>query len=302
MSAVTNPAKVTASDRLGFSLFVAAILHAIFILGLGFGLPFARDFNSASMLEVTMVLTKTHQEPTDAEHIASENQIASGSTDQENQPSAPFTGTSLDDSRGIAQTQSSAMSSPASELNEQHEQHEQHEQLIIQNDAPTSVFASEATETPEQSSLDYQEKISEQQLELAKLVAELRQEENDYAKRPRVNYIDTLSAKTATEATYVREWVEKVERVGNLNYPDEVRNNHLSGTLILSVLLNHDGTVEFMEVRSSAGKSMLDESAKRIVNIASPYQSFPPEMHENYDQLMITRTWLFGKDNTLLTQ
>lgn len=296
MSAVTNPAQVTASDRLGFSLFVAAILHAIFILGLGFGLPFARDFNSASMLEVTMVLTKTHQEPTDAEHIASENQIASGSTDQENQPSAPFTGTSLDDSRGIAQTQSSAMSSPASELNEQHEQ------LIIQNDAPTSVFASEATETPEQSSLDYQEKISEQQLELAKLVAELRQEENDYAKRPRVNYIDTLSAKTATEATYVREWVEKVERVGNLNYPDEVRNNHLSGTLILSVLLNHDGTVEFMEVRSSAGKSMLDESAKRIVNIASPYQSFPPEMHENYDQLMITRTWLFGKDNTLLTQ
>lgn len=296
MSAVTNPAKVTASDRLGFSLFVAAILHAIFILGLGFGLPFARDFNSASMLEVTMVLTKTHQEPTDAEHIASENQIASGSTDQENQPSAPFTGTSLDDSRGIAQTQSSAMSSPASELNEQHEQ------LIIQNDAPTSVFASEATETPEQPSLDYQEKISEQQLELAKLVAELRQEENDYAKRPRVNYIDTLSAKTATEATYVREWVEKVERVGNLNYPDEVRNNHLSGTLILSVLLNHDGTVEFMEVRSSAGKSMLDESAKRIVNIASPYQSFPPEMHENYDQLMITRTWLFGKDNTLLTQ
>ncbi|MBT8124285.1 MAG: energy transducer TonB, partial [Gammaproteobacteria bacterium] len=80
MSAVINPVQVTASDRLGFSLFVAAILHAIIILGLGFGLPFARDFNTASMLEVTMVLTKTHQEPTDAEHIASENQLASGST------------------------------------------------------------------------------------------------------------------------------------------------------------------------------------------------------------------------------
>ena len=296
MSAVTHPAQVTASDRLGFSLFVAAILHVIFILGLGFGLPFARDFNTASMLEVTMVLTKTHQEPTNAEHIASENQMASGSTDQENQPSAPFTGTSLDDSKGIAQTQSSAMSSPASELNEQHEQ------LIVQNESLTSVLANEATETPEQPNPNYQEKISDQQLELAKLVAELRQEENDYAKRPRVNYIDTLSAKTATEAAYVREWVEKVERVGNINYPDEVRNNHLSGTLILSVLLNHDGTVEFMEVRSSADKSILDESAKRIVNIASPYQSFPSEMHENYDQLMITRTWLFGEDNTLLTQ
>jgi len=296
MSAVINPVQVTASDRLGFSLFVAAILHAIIILGLGFGLPFARDFNSASMLEVTMVLTKTHQEPTDAEHIASENQLASGSTDQENQPSAPFTGTSLNDSSGIAPTQSSSASTPAPK------QSEQNEPLVVQNQAQNHVFIDDATATPVQPSLNYQEMFTEQHMELAKLVAELRQEENDYAKRPRVNYIDTLSAKTAAEATYVREWVEKVERVGNLNYPDEVRNNHLSGTLILSVLLNNDGTVELMEVRTSAGKSILDESAKRIVNIASPYQPFPEEMHENYDQLMITRTWLFGKDNTLLTQ
>ena len=97
-------------------------------------------------------------------------------------------------------------------------------------------------------------------------------------------------------------WVEKVERIGNLNYPDEVRNQGLSGTLILSVLLNHDGTVELMEIRSSAGKSLLDEAAKRIVSYASPFKPFPNEMRDSYDQLMITRTWLFGKDNTLLTQ
>jgi len=296
MSAVINPVQVTASDRLGFSLFFAAILHAILILGLGFGIPFAKEFNSSSMLEVTMVLTKTHQEPTEAEHIASENQLASGSTDEENQPSAPFTGSSVNESIGIAQTQSTKASKAASESSEQFEQ------LIVNNDSQTSVYVNDALEKPEQPTLDKQESPTEQQLELAKLVAELRQEENDYAKRPRVNYIDTLSAKTATEATYVREWVEKVERVGNLNYPDEVRERHLSGTLILSVLINHDGTVESMEVRSSAGKSILDESAKRIVNIASPYQSFPPEMRENYDQLMITRSWLFGKDNRLLTK
>jgi protein TonB len=296
MSAVITPIQVTASDRLGFSLFVAAILHAIIILGLGFGIPFARDFNSASMLEVTMVLTKTHQELTDAEHIASENQLASGSTDQENQPSAPFTGTSLNTTSGIALTQSSDSSSPASEVNKQYEQ------VIAQHEAISNVFVNDTVEAPDEPSRENQQQHSAQQLELAKLVAELRQEENDYAKRPRVNYIDTLSAKTATEATYVREWVEKVERVGNLNYPDEVRDKHLSGTLILSVLLNHDGHVEFMEIRSSAGKSILDESAKRIVKIASPYHAFPPEMRESYDQLMITRTWLFGKDNKLLTK
>ncbi len=296
MSAVVHPAQVTASDRLGFSLFVASILHAIIILGLGFGIPFARDFNSASMLEVTMVLTKTHQEPTDAEHIASENQLASGSTDLENQPSAPFAATSLNDASGIALEQSHETSAHAAENSESQDQ------PIVQNQSQTNVVVSDVLENSEQPNLKPENKFSEQQLELAKLVAELQQEEKDYAKRPRVNYIDTLSAKTATEATYVREWVEKVERVGNLNYPDEVRNKHLSGTLILGVLINHDGTVEMMEVRSSAGKSLLDESAKRIVNIASPYKEFPSEMRESYDQLMITRTWLFGKDNTLLTE
>ena len=296
MSAVVNTVQVTASDRLGFSLFIAAILHAILILGLGFGIPFARDLNSASMLEVTMVLTKTHQEPDDAKHIASENQMASGSTDQENQPSAPFSGSSFNQNIGIAQNQTVQSSPPITTSDIQHEQ------LIAQQEAATRVFVNDVKDIPEQVYPNTENKITEQQQELAKLVAELRQEENDYAKRPRVNYIDTLSAKTATEATYVREWVEKVERIGNLNYPDEVRNLGLSGTLILSVLLNHDGTVELMEIRASAGKSVLDESAKRIVNYASPFQPFPAEMRDDYDQLMITRTWLFGKDNTLLTQ
>ena len=296
MSAVANPVQITASDRLGFSIFVAAILHAILILGLGFGLPFARDFDAASMLEVTMVLTKTHLEPEDAKHIASENQMASGNTDQENQPSAPFAGSSFIDNQGIAQTQTTQSMPPSAE------NIAPQEPVITQDHAATNVFVENTQDINEQPIANTQEYISDQELELAKLVAELRQEENDYAKRPRVNYIDTLSAKTATEATYVHAWVEKVERIGNLNYPDEVRSQGLSGTLILSVLLNHDGTVELMEIRSSAGKSLLDEAAKRIVRYASPFQPFPNEMRESYDQLMITRTWLFGKDNTLLTQ
>jgi len=296
MSAVASPVQITSSDRLGFTLFVAAIFHAILILGLGFGVPFARDFNAASMLEVTMVLTKTHQEPENAKHIASENQLASGSTDQENQPSAPFAGSSFASNSGIAQIETIQNPPPSSE------KIATQDAIITQTKSVTTINTSEALEATELDQPNSETLIAEQQLELAKLVAELRQEENDYAKRPRVNYIDTLSAKTATEATYVHAWVEKVERIGNLNYPDEIRNQGLSGTLILSVLLNHDGSVAVMEIRSSAGKSLLDEAAKRIVNFASPFQPFPEEMREEYDQLMITRTWLFGSDNTLLTE
>lgn len=296
MAAVVNTVQVSASDRLGFSLFFATILHAMLILGVGFGVHFSRNPNPASMIEVTMVLTKTHQAPLDATHIASENQLASGSRDLTNQPSAPFIGTSLLETKGIAPVQMSPNETPASENNIQQER------VLTQDTANSIVNVEESLQEQEQSQQLKQEVHAAQELELAKLVAEVTQEQQDYAKRPRINYIDTLSAKTATEASYVREWVEKVERIGNLNYPDEVRRKRLTGALILSVLINHDGEVMRMEIRSSAGKSILDEAAKKIVRIASPFKPFPQEMRDNYDQLMVTRTWLFGKDNTLLTR
>ncbi len=296
MAAVVSTVQVTASDRLGFSLFFASILHAMVILGIGFGMHFGSELNQDSMLEVTMVLTKTHQTPTDARHIASENQLASGSTEFENQPSAPFTGTSLLDTTDVAPVKMSPSESHPSESSKNQEL------LLTQQTSELKVSNKEVVEKQEKAKPRVKKVTAEQRLELAKLVAELRQEENDYAKRPRINYIDTLSAKTAAEASYVREWVEKVERIGNLNYPDEARRKHLSGTLILSVLLNNDGKVVRMEIQTSAGKSILDEAAKKIVRMAAPFKEFPEEMRDNYDQLMITRTWLFGTDNTLLTK
>ena len=176
------------------------------------------------------------------------------------------------------------------------------EQVITQKISQAKIEIDKPHKETQNSIVKKQEQMTQQQLELAKLVAELQQEQQDYAKRPRINYIDTLSAKSAVEASYVREWVDKVERIGNLNYPDEARNRHLTGTLILSVLINHDGKVIKMDIQSSTGKSILDEAAKRIVRIASPFKPFPQEMLDNYEQLMVTRTWLFGKDNKLLTK
>lgn len=296
MTTVENTVQVTASDRLGFSMFFAAILHAIIIFGLGFGLHFSSEVNVASMLEVTMVLTKTHQAPLDAKHIASENQLESGTTDKENQPSAPFTGNSLLDTNGIAPIEMSPSQTIPSNNNEQQE-------VVLTQDIAEKIvnFEEQSENLPEKISRE-QEIASEQQLEVAKLVAELHLEERDYSKRPKINYIDTLSAKTAVEASYVHEWVERIERIGNLNYPEEIKNNSLSGTLVLSVLLNNDGETVRVELQSSAGKSILDEAAKRIVRYASPFKPFPEEMKNNYDQLMVTRTWVFGKNNTLLTE
>ena len=121
-----------------------------------------------------------------------------------------------------------------------------------------------------------------------------------YSSRPRERYI---SARTQAfrDAAYLESWRNKVERIGNLNYPHEAQQRHLHGRLILNVLINHDGRVMRVDVAQSSGSAVLDDAAKRIVQLASPFPPFPKAMRKQYDQLMITRTWIFEADNTLRT-
>jgi protein TonB len=104
------------------------------------------------------------------------------------------------------------------------------------------------------------------------------------------------------EASYVEAWRNKVQRVGELNYPDEAVRRRLSGSLVLNVLLNRHGEVLRVEIGRSSGHKVLDDAAKRIVELAAPFSAFPVEMRKSYDQLMITRTWRFrDKDRTFLS-
>ena len=111
--------------------------------------------------------------------------------------------------------------------------------------------------------------------------------------QPRIHYLDALSAKSAIEAAYIEAWVRKVEQVGNSNYPGAARREGLSGQLLLSVLLDQNGRVISIQLGQSSGHAILDEAARHIVALASPFAPFPPEMRRQYDQLMITRTWAF---------
>ena len=69
----------------------------------------------------------------------------------------------------------------------------------------------------------------------------------------------------------MRSWVAKVERVGNLNYPEQARRMNLDGALVLSVDLLADGSVEQIRVLRSSGYDILDEAAVRIVRLSSPF-------------------------------
>lgn len=113
-----------------------------------------------------------------------------------------------------------------------------------------------------------------------------------YARHPKATYI-TASTKRAPEAAYLHHWTKKIERIGNLNYPDKARRDQLSGSLLVSVSIQPDGHVTEIDVIKSSGHKVLDDAAKRIVNLGSPYASVPDDVLQGNNRLVIIRTWQF---------
>ena len=121
-----------------------------------------------------------------------------------------------------------------------------------------------------------------------------------YAKRPKKKFI-TARTKEALAAAYMHDWVRKVERVGNLNYPDAARRRQLEGSLVLVVGINKNGSVNELILRSTSGHQILDDAAKRIVQLAAPFAPITGKLAEQADILYITRTWEFSSQQNLST-
>ncbi len=277
--------KVSSNDRISFTFLLALAMHALIILGVGFELI---KSHSAPPSTIEVILTKTQniEAPDDAQVIAEHNQIQSGSVDFDARPTSPsvtnqsFQGSQQDNAQATQKNSTRVPENP----------------LTLHHNDPDSDKLARDTPTEEQLKVE-QNELRKNQQNVAQLISELSREKQLYAKRPRINHIDTLSAKSSVEAKYIKDWVQKVEIVGNINYPDKAKRKKLSGTLILSVLVNHDGSVISSIMQQTSGQKLLDESAMKVVKLAAPFKQFPLEMREEYDQLMITRTWIYHSDS-----
>lgn len=118
------------------------------------------------------------------------------------------------------------------------------------------------------------------------------------ASRQREKYVDA-STREHHYAAYLDAWRQKVEAVGNLNYPAQARRQGLAGTLRMTVRVAADGSVTAVELRRSSGHAVLDQAARDIVALAAPFAPFPEEIRRETDVLVITRTWQF-LDNRVL--
>jgi protein TonB len=268
----------------GFALAlgVSLLAHAVF-LSIHFHLPDALDKASEHALDVILVNSKSQHRPTDVQAKAQANLDGGGNTDEQHIAATPLPvsprtrdGTDLVEAqRRVAQLEA------------------QTRQMLTQAKSDRSVAVDRVPAEPAppapQTASGFD--LADRAMAMIQLEGKIAREQEAYNKRPRKKFIGAR-VEEARYAQYVEDWRQKVERIGNLNYPESARGR-LYGSLVLTVVIKNDGSLDHVEVNRPSGIKLLDDAARRIVEMAAPYGAFPESIRRDTDIIEITRTWTF---------
>ncbi|HEY1992473.1 MAG TPA: energy transducer TonB [Gammaproteobacteria bacterium] len=286
---------VTARDRLVTTLFFAALLHGILILGITFR---PERPTGSPTLEVTMVQTRSVTPPDEAQYLAQVNQRGSGNTREQVRPESPLSMPAALNNAGRAEApdlqDNPGRTSTSGKDDGANPEHGADQDAAVTTSAMTGVDANAQAAAPQS---------NEPRVMMARLLTpgddalmpnddglELPQATDP---KPREAFV-SVNARASRYAPYLDAWRRKVERIGNLNFPSQIRTQHLSGSLSLEVALNSDGSIRELTLVSPSGQPLLDDSAQRIVKLAAPYQVFPADIRRDTGVLRFVYVWRFN--------
>lgn len=278
---------ITPADRLAFTLVMALLVHALVLFGIRFVVP---KTQAAPVMEVTLVPAKSEKAPVKADFLAQAQQEGSGTlaearllTTRERTP-LPGQG------RGVQPVTPKAPE-PVAALAEQKQptliSTRQPSTLVATAKAPAPPLAPPVPPSPD---LD---------ADIAALEARLSASKQAYAKRPRIRTLAAVSTRQDDWAGYIDQFRQRVETVGNAQFPAEVRAQRLQGQVRLLVAIYPDGRVQRIQILQSSGHAILDRAAEQSVRQAEPFARFPASQQGQIDVLQIIRTWRFA--DTLAT-
>lgn len=303
-----------------WALWFSLLVHVV-VLTLHFQPELKAFKDQIPSLNVMLVNSKTRQVPTKADALAQANLDRGGNTDEKRQMKSPLPSVQ---NRPAANPQAAEASlqpvMPASPQEAELLRHQQRvaqleqeaQALMTQLKASQSVttLQTPVAQTPavtrkavpqaaKQPAQTPQDQVTMQ--EMVKLEALIAKQQEAYETRPKRQFIGARTREYRF-ASYVEQWRQKVEHVGNLNYPQTARTQKLYGQLQLTVSIRADGSIESIHVQQSSGHKLLDESARRIVQLAAPFPAFPDDIRQDTDVLSITRTWTFSREDQLSTE
>ena len=282
MNAAVAQGGIGERERLRATLVLSLLVHGMLGLGVGFALHEAAPV--LPTLDVILTEATTTLTPEQADFLAQASNRGGGEHDEARRPRDRQAGRLSQAETGVAPAPMRAQAPAPSPPPEA--------RVVTSARGQQRVAQAEATPPVEtRRPLPLGERNIDRELAMARLAAEIHQDRERYAKRPNRKFV-SASTREYEYASYLRAWVDRVERIGNLNYPDEARRRRLEGQVVISVAIRRDGTVERAEVVDSSGQPLLDQAALRIVRLAEPYPPLPATAEE-VDVLHVTRTWQF---------
>lgn len=283
---MSSTIKIFGHDPLVFTIPISLALHAG-VIAMNFGMPDLPERAKSPVFDIVMVNPQIGEMPKEADFVANSNQQGSGSKSEKSRITSAFASDdpNLDNGDDFF-TKKETTVEVKPKLTPQ----------ILTTKGKTKKVVDKKPEKQDKAEpITSKVENSEQTEAIARLMAEMSQQEERYAKRPRIHFIDSLSTKGSVEAEYILKWSQKLERIGNINFPPKALALSLSGTLILNATLDRAGRVVEIQVSTSSGSKILDDGAIKIVKLAAPYEPLPAKIRAKYDRLNITRTIVFHK-------
>ena len=290
------PAMLSQKDTLPIALGIAVVIHIIVLLGMTVTPHLAERINPT--IDITLINKPVKKAPEKADFLAQENQLAAGEVVKKPEPPAPKP------EPPAPQPSSQAPKpeiKPVKKTAPEESKPKAAQKILTQPKAEKKVVAASkqaAVSQPEQHPELTAESLQQQ---LAQLGTEIRHSQPS-AEQSRIKFVDAVSAHKYVAAQYMKDWESKVERTGNLNYPEAATKKNFSGTLTMDVGINADGSIYSIRISKSSGIPELDEAAKGIVRMSAPFAELPLDLRKELDVLVITRVWKFSDESGLITR
>ena len=274
-----------AKDRISSTLFLAALIHGVVILGVTFGRPDGA-FQPVTSLDVVLLLDTTAQQtaPDDATALAQQNLDGAGNVEQTATLTTAAAGSTEPLPPGPDQSGEVRPERPGA-------------------DAPDALIVTTApgNRAPEQRDAGTQAQVAAQRTALQGAITNV-EVIDEAAAETRISNPDprelVISASTRESriAAYLSNWKRKVERVGTLNFPRQARAAQGDAAPTLEVAIDSDGRLKEAVILESSGQRSLDDAAMEILRIAAPFEPFPEFLQAEYDVLRFAYEWRFGPD------
>ena len=289
-------ATLSNKDTLPIALVVAVIVHIILVLGMNFTPHPVERINRS--IDITLINTPVKKAPEKADFLAQENQLAAG--DETKKPEPPEQNPETPAQKPPSQEHSQEIK-PVKKTAPEESKPKAAQKIMTQQKAEKKVVTASkpaVVSQPEQ----HQELTAESlQQQIAQLGTEIRHSQPS-AEQARIKFVESVSAHKYVAAQYMKDWESKVERTGNLNYPEVAAKKNFSGTLTMDVGINADGSIYSIRISKSSGIPELDEAAKGIVRMSAPFAALPLDLRKELDVLVITRVWKFSDESGLITR